>query len=203
MGVVLVGIVVVFGLAILLLAVPVDAVFRFQGIEPFKGQITIRWLLGLVRFSVRFPGAPRMQPPESEAKPETARVGAKRAERASGATLLAALRQAAFRRRVYCLIEDLVRAVHLHHLRVRMQLGLGDPADTGRVWAFVGPLNALAQNLRNADVRIEPEFINPVFEFEVHGRFLLVPLQFLVLAIAFVISPPSIRAWRTLKGSHA
>lgn len=84
-----------------------------------------------------------------------------------------------------------------------MRLGLGDPADTGRLWAMVGPLSALVQNLRNAEVRIEPEFADPVFEFESHGRVLLIPIQFIFVIIAFALSPPSIRAWRTLKGSYA
>ncbi len=84
-----------------------------------------------------------------------------------------------------------------------MRLGLGDPADTGRLWAFLGPLNAAAQNLRNAEVRIEPEFVDPTFEFEINGRVRLVPLQFLALATAFALSPPSIRAWRTLRIKHA
>ena len=42
MGVVLVVIAVLFGLLVLLLAAPIEAAFRFQGIEAFTGQITIR-----------------------------------------------------------------------------------------------------------------------------------------------------------------
>jgi hypothetical protein len=83
-----------------------------------------------------------------------------------------------------------------------VRLGLGDPADTGRLWAVVGPLCAVAQ-LRNAELRIEPEFVDPVLEFHADGRVRLVPLRFLGLAVAFALSPPTIRAWRTLRGGHA
>jgi hypothetical protein len=83
-----------------------------------------------------------------------------------------------------------------------MRLGLGDPADTGRLWAVVGPLSAAAQ-LRNAELRIEPEFADPVLELRADGRVLLVPLRFLIVAIAFALSPPTIRAWRTLAGNRA
>ncbi len=200
---VLVGIAVLFGLTLLSLAIPVDVAFRVQGIEPFEGNITVRWLFGLVRFPIRVPAGPKPRPSEPNAKLKPVKARAKRAERDGGARVVAVLRQAAFRRRLYRLIKDLVRAAHLHHLRMRMELGLGDPADTGRLWAFVGPLNALAQNLHDAEVRIEPDFVDPVFAFEAHGRFMLVPLQFLVLTIAFALSPAVIRAWRTLKGSHA
>jgi len=201
--VVLVGIVVLFGLTLLSLAIPVDVAFRVQGIEPFEGNITVRWLFGLVRFPIRVPADAKSRRSALEARPKTAKARAKRAKRDGGASVFVVLRQAAFRQRLYRLIKDLVRAAHLHHLRVRMELGLGDPADTGRLWALVGPLNALAQNLHDAEIRIEPDFVNPVLAFEAHGQFLLVPLQFLVLIIAFALSPPVIRAWRTLTGSHA
>ena len=82
-----------------------------------------------------------------------------------------------------------------------MRIGLGDPADTGLLWAFLGPLSALP--LRNAELRLEPEFVDPVLELEADGRLLLVPLRFLILAVAFALSPPTIRAWSTLRGNHA
>ena len=189
------------GLVLLVLAVPVDVEFRLEGIEPFTGEVGVRWLFGLVWF--RIPGSRVGKPtPRPEAKPKAARVRARPKARGRHRDVLAALRQAAFRRRVYRLVRGLVRAVHLHRLRLLMRLGLGDPADTGRLWAVVGPLNAVAQ-LRNAELRIEPEFVDPVLEFQADGRLLLVPLRLLILAIAFALSPPTIRAWRTLKGNHA
>lgn len=197
MGVVLV-VAGLLGLVLLLLAVPVGVEFRLEGIEPFTGEVGVRWLFGLVRFRIPVPRVG----PRPEATPRAARARARPKARGRHRNVLAALRQAAFRRRVYRLVRDLVRAVHLRRLRLLMRLGLGDPADTGRLWAVVGPLNAVAR-LRNADVRIEPEFVDPVLEFQADGRLLLVPLRFLILAIAFALSPPTIRAWRTLKGSHA
>jgi hypothetical protein len=189
------------GLVLLLLAVPVDVEFRLEGIEPFTGQVAVRWLFGLVRY--RIPVARVGEPaPMPEAKPKAELERARPEARGRHRDVLAALRQAAFRRRVYRLLEDLVRAVRLRRLRLLMRLGLGDPADTGRLWAAVGPLNALA-TLRNAELRIEPEFADPVFEFQADGRVLLVPLRFLILAVAFALSPPTIRAWRTLRGRHA
>ena len=49
--------------------------------------------------------------------------------------MLAVVRQSGFRRRLYRLVKDLVRAAHLQRLRLRIRLGLGDPADTGRLSA--------------------------------------------------------------------
>ena len=193
------------GLVLLLLAVPVDMEFRLEGIEPFTGEVGVRWLFGLVRFRIPAPGAekPPKRKTEAKARRKPAQARAKPESRGRGRKVLAVLRQEAFRQRVYRLARDLVRAAHLHQLRLWMRLGLGDPADTGRLWAVVGPLGAMAQGLRHADVRIEPDFVEPALEFRAQGRLVLVPLQFLALAVAFLLSPASIRAWLVLKGSHA
>jgi hypothetical protein len=189
------------GLALLLLAVPVDLEFRLEGIEPLSGQLRVRWLLGLVRLSVPVPRAGEPAP-GPRAKPRAARVRARPRARGRGRGVLAALGQAAFRRRVARLLGDVVRAVHLRRLRLLVRIGLDDPADTGRLWGLMGPLGALAR-LRNAEVRVEPDFAEPVLAFEADGRARLVPLRFLGLAVAFALSPPTIRAWRALRGGHA
>ena len=97
----------------------------------------------------------------------------------------------------------MLRATHGRDLFLRLRIGLGDPADTGRLWAVVGPVAGLAQNLRSAVVRIEPEFMDPVFEVESHGQFRLVPIQLIALTAAFVLSPTMLRVWRQLRQESA
>ena len=190
------------GLLVLSLAVPIALDFRFAGIERFRGRVTIRWLFGLVRFDVDLPDAarPRRVKPDAKRGSKGARAG--RAKRADGEKVVALLRQAAFRRRLFRLLRDMLRAAHPSEIGLRLRLGLGDPADTGRLWALAGPLNAAAQQLPDADIRIEPEFADAAFEFDAHGRLRLIPLQFLTLVVVFVLSPASIRAWRMLPTSH-
>ncbi len=199
----LAAIAVVCALLVLLLALPVDLAFRLENVRGFAGQVRIAWLFGLVRHRFVLPASADRQAPRPAIAPHAPRALARRRGRARRADVLAVLRQAAFRRRVYRFVRDLARAAHARDLGLRVRLGLGDPADTGRLWAFVGPLNAAAQGLRDADIRIEPEFVDPVLEFEARGRLLLFPIQLLALAISFALSPPSIRAWRSLSRSHA
>jgi len=194
-----------FALLILLLAIPIALTFRFEnigfeGMEAFKGQVTIRWLFGLLRIRIPVPGDTGMH--RSGTKLQAAKKQGQYRKPGARRNLVAILRQVKFRQRVYRLVKDLIRATSLRQLRLRMRLGLGDPSDTGCLWAFVGPLNATAQNLRNAEVRIEPEFMDAVFEFHARGQARVVPLQLVGLAIGFALSPASIRAWRTLKGNH-
>lgn len=199
MGVTLIVVAVLFGWVVLLLAVPVAVAFRVTGIETFTARITIGWLFGLVRFRIRLPRAERPKPATPE--PEAAIAHAPPATRRARRNVFAALRHASFRRRLHRFVKRLLPAFHARELYLRARLGLGDPAETGRLWAFAGPLNALAQNLPWAEVHLEPEFVEPVVEFETHGRLRLIPLQFIALALGFALSPASIRAWRTLRGS--
>ena len=119
------------------------------------------------------------------------------------AQLVAVLRQPAFRRRVLRLVTALVRVAHVSRLRLRVRLGLGDPADTGRLWAVVGPLSAVSHGLPGADVSIVPEFVEPALELRARGRLRVIPLQVLALAFSFALSPASFRAFRTLRSGHA
>lgn len=184
-----------------MLAVPLDVAFRFQGIDPFNGQIKIRWLFGLMRFRIQVPTVTQ-EPPTHAAAGSAAKPSRPKGKAGGGRALAILLRQAAFRRRIYRLARELVEAAHPHDLGLRMRLGLGDPADTGRLWAWVGPLGLAADGLRNARVSIEPEFMDAVFEFEAQGRLLLMPLRWLLLVMAFLVSPASIRAWRALSAAH-
>jgi hypothetical protein len=191
------------GLVLLLLAVPVNVDFRVEGTGSLSGQVRVRWMFGMVRIRAPFPrgGAPGRRP-EEESRATRTSDGSEPRGRGRGRHVLAALRQATFRGRVYRLVGDLVRAIHVHRVRLRVRVGLGDPADTGLLWAVVGPVNAVAQ-WRDADIRIEPDFLEPVLEFHAEGGVAIVPLRFILPAIGFALSPPTIRAWRTLRGHRA
>lgn len=190
------------GLLVVALVVPVDMSFRLRGIEAFAGRITVRWLFGLVRFRFDLPGAGASTPLDPEREPAPERSRPRRDGGRTRANFLDVIRQSAFRQRFYRLVGDLARTTHLQQLGLRLRVGLGDPADTGRLWALIGPINAAAQGLRNAEVRIDPEFIDTVFEFDAHGRVVLIPLQLLGLVVSFALSPHSIRAWRTFRGGR-
>lgn len=189
-------------LLLLLLAVPLDLVFRIERVRDFRGQISVRWLFGVVRFRIPLPSTSGQQRKTKRLQRSSKKRTARNKHRARP-DFVAVIRQAQFRRRVYRFFKDLVRALHLQRLRLLMRLGLGDPAETGRLWALMGPLSAMAQNVRSAEVCIEPEFMDSVLEVQADGQLRLIPLQLLLVVFAFVLSPTSIRAWRTLRASPA
>lgn len=116
-----------------------------------------------------------------------------------GITLLT---QSAFRRHVIHFIKRILVATHAQDLYLRCRIGLGDPADTGMLWAVMGPLSAMLKNLQTMTIELEPEFIDAAVEIESHGHFHFIPLQFIALTIAFILSPTTIRAWRTMQQAN-
>jgi len=182
-------------LLIVLLAVPLTVMFSIRRIEETQGQVRFLWLFGLVRFQLRFPGVAKAcsRPAPAPAKKAISpRPGRKQV---SAGRLFSLIWTPACRRRVHKFIRDMWRATHPRDLFLRLRIGLGDPADTGRLWAIVGPIAGMAGNLRSAEVRLEPEFIDPAFEVEGHGQFRLVPVQFIAMTVAFMLSPIMLRAW--------
>jgi len=173
--------------------------FRIDHIKEIKGQVSFQWLFGMVRFRIGIPAA--KAEPQRKRKPTKKTRKRKPGSNARG--VFALLKQSAFRRRAIRFIKDVLRATHARDLYLCLRIGLGDPADTGRLWAFLGPIAGIATNLRSAEVRIEPEFMDPVLEVESHGEFRLIPLQFIALATAFVVSPVILSALLTLRQSAA
>lgn len=202
MNTVLLSLAVLLVILVLLLAVPVELVFAIKRSDEISTNVKVKWLFGLIRFSVNKPGTSAAQPKKTT-KADTMIKTKQQKTTTSSSNLIVALKQSAFRRRVYRFVKDLLRATHSRDIFLRLRIGLGDPADTGRLWIFLGPMAAIAANTGDAVIRIEPEFINPAFEIDGRGAFRLMPLEFIALVIAFMLSPSTLRAWRTLRrGNH-
>ena len=191
-----------FTLLLIILAIPINVGFQIAGSRRLRGQFSLHWLFGIVHFRIPVPGAENKRA-KSGASQRQRKQPAIQGKRQTSAGFLAVVRQADFRERTYRFIKDLVRTVDLQRLQLLLKVGLGDPADTGRLWVLLGPIGAALQNIRNTDVRLEPEFMDAVLEVQADGQVRLIPLQILALAITFVLSPPSMRAWRILRRARA
>lgn len=93
------------------------------------------------------------------------------------------------RRRVFKFVGDLWNAVRKRDVTVHVRLGLGDPAETGKLWAVVGPVAGIASTIRDATIEIEPEFSDKIFAVDSSGSIQIVPLQIAYLSLAFIMSP--------------
>lgn len=199
MLVLLQGLAILLALLLVLLAVPITVAFSIERIREIRGHVNLRWLFGLVRVRMTIPGGVDSTP-KRQRRREKISGKRKRAGNSRGAITL--LKQSAFRSRAVRLVKDLLRKTHPHDLYLRLRIGLGDPADTGRLWVLLGPVAGIAASLRSAEIRIEPEFMDPMLEIEGRGEFRLVPLQFIALIAAFAVSPTTLRAYRSLRGAR-
>jgi len=187
-------------LLLVLLTVPISVAFKLDHIKEINGHMMFHWLFGLVRFRIGIPSAVKAVTRHPK-KPREKTKKRKQFDNVRIAIVL--LKQPTIRRRVIQFIKDLLYAAHARDLYLRLRIGLGDPADTGRLWGFLGPVAGIATNLRFAEVRIEPEFMAPTLEVQSHGELRLIPLQFIALATVFILSPTTLQAWRTLRRSNA
>ncbi len=177
-----------------LLAVPLEWTFNVRqeaGVRATDSHI--RWLFGLVRF--RTTGSPEG---EAKTKPKKSKKEKKpKAKRRH--SLFAAVSVEGFVGRVLGLIRRLLSAIHIHHLNLNARLGLGDAADTGRLWGFIGPFSVLLNQPKATRIYIEPEFYDQVFEAQTDGRIQVVPLRLVGLILGFLLSLNTLRAYRAMR----
>lgn len=169
-----------------LLAIPITLRFRISWRESFKQDIRLQWAFGLVHLRIDRPrskGTPRRQrKPRRKAQP-------REHARGRGRNLLGALGQRRFRRRILRFARDLWRAVHKRDVRLRVRIGLDDPADTGQLWAVLGPLAGMLATLREPSVIVEPAFAPPTFALDTSGSVRIIPLEAIYLAVGLLSSP--------------
>lgn len=170
---------------IALLATPVTLSFQLSWRQAFHGSLRVNWLFGLVRIPVTLPITDT-----AKAKGQTRHKGRAPRKKQNLGNLF---RQKPLRRRAFRFIRDFWRAIDKRGLSLHLRVGLGDPADTGQLWAFVGPVAALASNTHEASIRFEPDFYDNTFEMQSSGEIRLVPLYLIYLTLGLLLSSPVLR----------
>lgn len=180
-----------------LLAIPIGLDYRVNWRGKLQGEIYLSWLFGLLH--VRIPtdtSASATTDQQTRAKPKRRHKTKSRRK----ANPLAAWRLRPFRRRLIRFVQQLWRAIHKRDLRVQLRIGLGDPADTGQLWAIMGPLSAVLAQSETVAIELEADFMDATLEFASSGRIRVIPLQLLGLTFALLLSPPfwqGVRRMRT------
>ena len=186
--------VIILAVLIALLAIPLSLSFSVTRLQALQGYIQFRWLFGLVNIRANLP----IKTPEPEKKPAKEKPKADKT-RNNTRNIIAMLKQADFRQHLMKFIKNILRATHAQNLYLKLRIGLGDPADTGMLWAVMGPFSGMMKSLHVMKIDIEPEFIDEVMEVDSHGQFHLIPLQFIALSIGFILSAKTRHAWRSTR----
>jgi len=180
------GTVIVLSLLVFLLAMPVTLTYELFWKQTLSGKVSLDWAFGLVRTDVS-PDPAISRPEKPEAAPK--RAGRRGNSKKGKTNILAAIRQESFRRRIVRFLSDVWRGIHKKDVRLMVRMGLGDPADTGRLWAMLGPLSGMFADLPGISIAIEPDFLDTNLEVDSSGTLRIVPLQFLALALGLLVSP--------------
>lgn len=193
----LIGTVIFLSLIVILLAMPVTLTYQFSWRETPSANLRLNWAFGLVRADV----SPDLAKPGPDKPDATGKKAARRGKSTGRKHFMAAIRQAPFRRRMLRFVTDLWRTLHKKNVQLLVRLGLGDPADTGQLWAVLGPLSGMLARLRDIRVAIEPDFLDATLEVDSSGTIRIIPLQIAIIVFGLLFSPPIWRGIMSMRRS--
>jgi hypothetical protein len=173
-------------LVIGLLSIPITLQFALSWPATTRNDIRLGWAFGLIRVRVapdksKLHGSKKPAQKQRKKKPSR-QVGTK-------ANILPVLREKRVRRRAIRFARDLWAAVHKDSIQLRARIGLGDPADTGRLWAIMGPIAGLLSAVKSASIVVQPDFTNLALDIDARGRIRVIPLRVMGLFLAIPFSP--------------
>ena len=194
----LIGTVIFLSLVVLLLAMPLTLTYQCSWKRTLSADLRLNWAFGLVRADV----SPDLTKPESdEPKAADRKAGRRSKSQGRNTKFMTAIRQTPFRRRMFRFVSDVWRAIKKKDVRLLVRLGLGDPADTGRLWAALGPLSGMASRLRDIRIAIEPDFLDSTLEVDSSGTVRMIPLQLAIIALGLLFSPAIWRGIMLMRAS--
>ena len=180
-------------LAIFILWVPLDIVLNVNIHGKPEVRLRFSWFFGLV--SRDMPGA-REKP---VAKKKTEKAKEKRRWR-DIRTIFKLLRTKGLLRNFIKLVKGIFSCFRFRDMVTDFRIGLGDPANTGLLFAVLGPACVVIGSSRFSRINIQPAFDDSVvLDGYSHGTARLHPIRLVPPLLKFTFSTPTARvAWRLL-----
>jgi hypothetical protein len=154
----------------------------------------LAWFFGLVSKEIR-KGVKKAGEKERavEAKPK------RRKKRIRAWTIFEILRTRGLLRQVGRLLGDILRRLKIRDLGANFTVGLGDPADTGLLFAVIGPTTFFLNSSFPHHISVQPSFEDEaVCQGYLRGTVRVVPIQMVIPGIRFVFSLPVIKVAKRL-----
>jgi hypothetical protein len=176
--------------AVFCLAVPLEAVLRLDIHGRPRLLMRLSWFFGLISRELS-----KEHPPAEDITPASKTAGKKHLSIRSMITFLRILKTKGLTRQLFKLVRDIVRLPRWQYLLADFQVGLGDPADTGLLFAVIGPATALFQSTFPGHLRLEPDFTDKVvLDGYVSAKVRLLPIRLTPPVLRFTCSAAAIRA---------
>ena len=181
-------------LIILVLCIPLDLVVRVDVYGRPRFGMKLAWFFGLVRKEIG-KGEKKAEEEKRVVEPKP-----KRRKRGVGVgTIFETLRTRGLLRQVSRLLRDVLGCLKIRDLAANFTVGLGDPADTGFLFAFIGPATFFLGSSFPHRIRIQPSFEDEaVCEGYLCGTVRVVPIRMVTPGVRFAFSLPAIRIVKRL-----
>ena len=175
--------------AILVFCIPLDTVLYVDVYGRPKFQIKLAWFFGLLNKEVTT---------GKEKSGKEKRV-AKGKRKANIRAIFQILRTRGLLKQLKRLLKDIFKNLKIRDLRVNSRIGLDDPADTGLLFALIGPATFFLGSSRVHEIKVEPSFEDRVIiEGYLSGALRLIPIRMVVPLLRFAFSLPVIRIFKKL-----
>ena len=181
------------GLIILLLCIPLDMTLHVDAYGKPKFSFKLTWLFGLISKDIK----KREKKPEEKEK----EVGGKpkRRRRKIGAkTIFDILRTRGLLVQFKRLLTSIIVCFKIRELITDLRVGLDNPADTGILFAIIGPPIFFLNSYLTHIIRVQPAFDRAVFEGYSYGVVRLQPIQLVPPLLRFAFSLAILRVARTV-----
>lgn len=170
-----------------LLAVPLRVLLVAQATAQPRYRAHICWMFGLVRGPLST-GRSQKTVPERRSSRRTDK------QAWSFKQAMIFVRAAGGAARARQALGDLIASLRPQIELMQIELGLDDPADTGRAFALLAPL-ALWLALRYGHIELTPSFTQPSFKVDGRAHFTIVPLHTLGILLAYALSFRTLHAF--------
>jgi len=181
-------------LVVFFLCIPLDMVLRLDTDKRPRLRTRLVWFFGLVSKEI---GRAKKKSKEKERGTEEKLKPRKR--RVNTRTIFRILRTRGLLGQVKSLLKGILSHLRIRDLMADITVGLGDPADTGLLFAIIGPTIFFLGSSHFHEVRVQPSFEDEiVFKGYVSGALTLLPVQMVIPLLRFALSLPTMRIVKTL-----
>lgn len=182
------------GLIVFALAIPLNLSLQVDVPGKPRFRTKIRWLFGLVHKEIakkEVQSIKTKKTTKSKRKPKDRVISVK--------VLLQILRVKGLFKQVKILLRDTLRRVRLENLEADFKLGLGDPADTGMLFAFLGPAACFFHSFLPDRIKLQASFADEaILEGYMETTLRISPLLVIIPSLRFICSRPVFRVARIL-----
>jgi hypothetical protein len=187
---------IVIGLAVAILLVfctPLEVTFHMESDGRTEFGVRVLWCFGLMRRELATKRKRPQKEPRADARPKLKKWQVRTD------TMLQIFKSKGMLSQLRSLMIDTLHCLRLKELNADIKIGLDDPADTGQLFALIGPVALFVRSIWHHQIRLMPSFEDEaVLEGYAYGTVCVQPIQLIPPFVRFVFSWPTFNVLKVL-----